>query len=71
MPRISDKRRLENELVPTMEEVALAMILASDSEPASEEDSVSEFGRAQTQTAMIFLAHWRIRHNIRLTIPLS
>ena len=36
MPRITDKRRLENELVSTMEEVALAMLLDSDSEPASE-----------------------------------
>ena len=37
MPRISDKRRLENELASTIEEVALVMLLDSDSEP--EEDS--------------------------------
>ena len=36
MPRISDKRRLENELAFAMEEATLAMLLDPDSE--SEED---------------------------------
>ena len=30
MPRITDKRRLENELASTMEEVTLAKLLDSD-----------------------------------------
>ena len=38
MPRISDKRRLENELASTMEVVALAMLLDSDSDSETEED---------------------------------
>ena len=44
MLRISDKRRLENELASTMQEVALAMLLYSDSEPEEVLDSESECG---------------------------
>lgn len=36
MPRISDKRRLENEFASAMEEATLAMLL--DLDPESEED---------------------------------
>ena len=32
MPRISEKRRIENQLASTMEAVTLAMLLDSDSE---------------------------------------
>ena len=42
MLRVSDKRRLENELASTMQEVALAMLLDSDSEPEEDLDSESK-----------------------------
>ena len=42
MPRISDKRRLENEPASRMQEVALAMPLDSDSGPEEDLDSEPE-----------------------------
>ena len=59
MPRISGKRRFENELASTMQDVALTMLLDSDSEP--EEDLDSEFEGTQTRTTMTCLAHWPSR----------
>src|SRR5438045_7432362 len=47
MPRISEKRRIENQLASTIEAVALVMLLDSDSESeeAEEDDLLSWFSR--------------------------
>ena len=42
MPRISEKRQLENEIASTIEVVALAMLLDSDSESEEVEEDYDD-----------------------------
>ena len=61
MPRISEKRQLENEIASTIEAVTLAMLLDSD--------SVSEEVEEDYEDLLGTLALAYIPRSIRLTIP--
>ena len=61
MPRISEKRQLENEIASTIEAVTLAMLLESDSESEEVE------GGYEDLLGTLALAY--IPRSIRLTIP--